>query len=152
MDTLAHGLWAYSIGKGAHLRERWLVLALMSAGPDLVWLPFTAFDFLTHKGIIFHTRPYELSHSLVIWLGISLQATLRWKKAFAWTWPWALHILIDIPGHIDLPTPFLWPISHYTIHGWFDWLTPKILLINYFSLAIIFFTLWLRDRKQKKLA
>ena len=122
MDTLAHGLWAYSIGKGAHRRERWLVLALMSAGPDLVWLPFTAFDFLTHKGIIFHTRPYELSHSLVIWLGISLLATLRWKKAFAWTWPWALHILIDIPGHIDFANSI--SLADLTLH--YTWLVRLV--------------------------
>lgn len=149
MDTLAHSLWAYAVGRSARLKRKWLILGIVGAGPDLVWLPFTALGVVTSGRISFFTAPYELSHSLVIWGVLTILASWRWKKAIAWTWPWAFHILIDIPGHIDLPTPFLWPVSHFTIRGTFDWLSPKLLLINYFCLAIIFFFLYARDRKRK---
>ena len=148
MDTLAHSLWAYAVGGSAKLKHRWIILGLVSAGPDIVWLPFTIYDFLLRRGIHFHTIPYELSHSLVLWLAISLIVSLKWGRAFTWTWPWAFHILIDIPGHVDMPTPFLWPVSHFTIRGAFDWLSPKLLLLNYFTLAVVFFFLWLRDRRK----
>ncbi len=148
MDILAHTLWAYGIARIAKLKQRWLILGIIGAGPDFIWLPFTAFDFVMGHSLRFHYRPYEISHSLVLWLLLTLISSIRWRKAITWTWPWALHILIDIPGHIDMPTPFLWPVSHFTFRGVFDWLSPKLLLINYSVLAIIFIFLWQRDRRR----
>jgi hypothetical protein len=152
MDTLAHGLWAYIIGRGTRRPERWWILGLVSAGPDFVWLPFTALSFFTNGKISFFTLPYALSHSLVLWVLITLLLSLRWKNIWKWSWPWALHILLDIPGHIGIQnqTPFLWPISHFTIRGAFDWLTPTMLFINYCILICTSALLYIRDHKKEK--
>lgn len=149
MDTIAHGLWAYLIGRGTRQRQSWWKLGLISAGPDLVWLPFTFVRLLTNGSIMFFTIPYEISHSLFLWAVVSLLCSLRWKNAWRWSWPWALHILIDIPGHIDMPTPFLWPLIRHGWRGSFDWLTLRLMIINYFCMICIYLFIRWREQKQK---
>ena len=142
MDTFAHGLITYAVGQSARSRINWRWLVFFGAFPDLVWLPFTFINLLTSRHIYFFNGPYNISHSLVIWAIVSLLAMIRWRKTFLYTWPWALHLLIDIPGHTDMPTPILWPVAHWTIHGWFDWLAWPWLLSTYVGLAIVFVVLW----------
>lgn len=151
MDTLAHGLWAYLLGRGTRQQQPWALLGLISAGPDLVWLPFTILHYLTSGSLMFFPLPYQVSHSLVLWGALTLIASVRWRKAWRWTWPWALHILIDIPGHIapSDQTPFLWPVSDFSVRGIFDWLTPQMLLANYFFLFFILLLIKIREQKKK---
>ncbi len=147
MDTLAHGLWAIALGKSGRTRTPWWALAIVGAGPDLVWLPFTFLQLVSSGTIYFFQGPYNISHSLVVWLGLTLIATIKWRRAIFYTWPWALHIVIDIPGHLDMYTPIFWPISNYKIPGAFDWLSWKFFVGTYIALAIIFLFLFLRRRK-----
>jgi hypothetical protein len=151
MDTLAHGLWAYLLGRGTRQRQRWALLGLISAGPDLIWLPFTLLHYLSNGNLMFFPLPYQLSHSLVLWAAFTTIASLRWKNFWRWSWPWALHIVIDIPGHIGASnqTPILWPISDFSIRGIFDWLTPQMLLVNYSFLFFIFIFVKIREQKKK---
>jgi len=151
MDTLAHGLWSIAIGKTARSRITWWRLALVGAGPDLIWLPFTFINLLSSGAIYFFQGPYNISHSLVIWIIGSLLLTIKWRRVFTWTWPWALHILIDIPGHLDMYTPIFWPISNKKFPGLFDWLSLKNILLTYGALAFVFLIIFFFRRKKKSL-
>ena len=113
---------------------------------------------------------YYLSHSLIIFAGIFL---LVWAIRRYWLksrqavpmngslmraggayWEmtgWMLHILIDIPTHTRrlYPTPFLWPLSDFTIDG-ISWGRPWFLALNYSSLLIVFLLLRLKSRKKQE--
>lgn len=113
---------------------------------------------------------YHLSHSLIIFVGIFL---LVWAIRRYWLksrqavpasgsllsaggpcWEmtgWMLHILIDIPTHTRrlYPTPFLWPLSDFTIDG-ISWGRPWFLALNYSSLLIVFLLLRLKSRKKQE--
>lgn len=151
MDTLAHGLWSVALGKTSRSKIAWWKLALIGAGPDLVWLPFTFVNLITSGAIYFFQGPYNLSHSLVIWLIASLLLMIKWRRIFLWTWPWALHIVIDIPGHLDMYTPIFWPISNKKIPGLFDWLSLQNLFLTYFALGICFAIIFFLARRKKSL-
>jgi hypothetical protein len=112
---------------------------------------------------------YHLSHSLIIFTAIflliwairyyclkSLRATqishtelnrLRppWELS-----GWILHILIDIPTHTRglYPTPFLWPLSDFTVDG-ISWGRPWFLAINYSSLLMVFLLLRMKSMKKQ---
>lgn len=146
MDTLAHGLVTYAVRQSVNSRVNWRWLVFFGMGPDLVWLPFTALHILSGGGIYFFNGPYNISHSLVIWVTVSLLATIRWRRSLAYSWPWALHILIDMPGHLDMHTPILWPVSNWKLNGLFDWLTWPWLTATYVGLTIAFFWLWRAGR------
>lgn len=146
MDTIAHGLVTYAVGRSVQSRIDWRWLVFFGAWPDLVWLPFTFIKILTSGHLYFFNGPYNISHSLVIWAVMSSLAMVRWRKAFLYTWPWALHILIDIPGHIDMPTPILWPLSNWKIHGWFDWLSWPMMAGTY--VLLIAWYIVIRRRKK----
>lgn len=150
MDTLAHGLWTYAVSPSKKLLAllRWQVL--FGVLPDLVWLPATAYWLLTTGHVRFSMPLYDVSHSIVVWAALTMLAMLYYRKAYAVTWPWLLHILIDIPGHIDLQTPFLWPLSRYTVHGWFEWMSVPWLTANYAVLAFVIAGIALRKRDTKK--
>lgn len=63
---------------------------------------------------------YRVSHSLVVWL-VVFCLVWKWIGFFPWVLlGWATHILIDIPTHTKgfFATPFLWPISKFTINGY----------------------------------
>jgi hypothetical protein len=142
MDTFAHGLVTYAVGQSVKSRVNWRWLVFFGVFPDLVWLPFTFIHLLTSSKIYFFNGPYNVSHSLVIWAAVSLLATIKWRQAFWYTWPWALHLLIDIPGHISMPTPILWPLSNWKIPGAFEWLTWPWLIATYAGLTVVYFVLW----------
>lgn len=148
MDSIAHGLWAAAIGQAAQTRIKWWVWGLIGAGPDFVWLPFTAINFLSSGHLHYFNGPYNVSHSLVVWALASLAVFLFWRRIFLYTWPWALHIIIDIPGHQDMLTPIFWPLWTKKFYGLFDWLSFPVIIGTYialiFTFAIIFF---LRRRK-----
>jgi hypothetical protein len=111
---------------------------------------------------------YHLSHSLIIFTGIFLLAwairRYRLKSLYGapmsgspqsagrpcWEMTgWLLHILIDIPTHTRrlYPTPFLWPLSDFTIDG-ISWGRPWFLALNYSSLLIVFLLLWLKSERK----
>jgi hypothetical protein len=61
---------------------------------------------------------------------------------------WALHILIDIPSHSlrFFATPFLWPLSGYSVDG-IPWGNRWYMLINYSALVIVYLLLWRTSRR-----
>lgn len=92
---------------------------------------------------------YQYSHSLVIFFTV---IALIWliRKRIPWVMGgWLLHILIDMPTHTYdfYPTPFLWPLSDFKITG-ISWGTPWFMIANYSSLALIFLSLFILNKKQ----
>jgi hypothetical protein len=67
---------------------------------------------------------------------------------------WLLHILLDIPSHTTrlYPTPFLWPLSDFTVDG-ISWGRPWFMALNYGALLTVFIVLTVRSgRKRRKTA
>jgi hypothetical protein len=147
MDTLAHSLWSLAGGRAARSKTRGLWLAFWGAFPDLVWLPFTAWELMTAHQLVYFMSIYRLSHSLVIWAAVVALISIKWRRAIYWMWPWALHVIIDIPGHQSMPTPFLWPLSNFSIRGWFDWLNIYFVVGTYAALTLVWGLLWWRNKK-----
>lgn len=147
MDTIAHGIIATLAGRTARSRVDWRWLFFFGALPDLIWIPFTLYSLGAGQGLVYHWTPYNVSHSLVLWAAVTVLATIRWRRAWQYTWPYAAHLLVDIPGHIDMPTPILWPMSSWHINGWFDWLRAPLWLGTYVVFAAWF--LWLKNRRNK---
>lgn len=141
MDIVAHGLWTLVANRFRFRSRRDLSLIFFGVLPDMIWTPFTLYSLVIGQGLVYHWTPYNVSHSLIIWFGCSVLATWRWRRSFFYTWPYALHLLIDIPGHTDMPTPILWPVSAWHLNGWFDWLSWPWLVITYLSLALCWW-LW----------
>jgi len=151
MDTLIHGLWTYvaSPSKRSTPLLRWQLF--FGVFPDLVWLPVTAYWLLTTGHLNFSMAFYEVSHSFVVWGAVVLVAMVWYRKAYLALWPWALHILIDIPGHNaakDLLTPFLWPVSDVVIRGWWNWLSVPWLIANYAAVAVVIAVIVYRGRNR----
>lgn len=148
MDTLAHGLWTYALSR-TRQRSPWKLLVFFGILPDLLWLPTILLGRLGFNNTLFIIL-YNISHSLVVWILVTLIISAVRGRFFWATWPWALHILIDIPGHPDFHTPFLWPVSSWTIAGWWDWLTPVLLVGNYLGLGAVFILFYVKGRVQKQ--
>ncbi|MFA4936738.1 MAG: hypothetical protein WC575_00375 [Patescibacteria group bacterium] len=161
MDIFSHGLWTSVI----YSRIQWCIrlwAILFGVLPDL-----SSFGILFIQSLFggrlfgppqIHLVPdyiyvlYNISHSLIIWLGIFLVIWLIYKKPW---WPLAaavIHIVIDIPSHAAdfFPTPFLWPLSSYTFDG-YSWAHPNFMIVNYGLLIITYIVWYLLIRKHSKI-
>lgn len=145
VDIFAHYLWTYAIF--FKQKKVWLLGIigilpdLLSFGPHFVLsLATRGFKFGRPSNIPSYVQDlYNLTHSLVIFLIVFGAFYYFLNKYMVYLLPWAIHILIDIPTHSRLffPTPFLWPISNFTVDG-IAWGQPWFLILNY-SLLVIFF-------------
>lgn len=152
MDIFSHGFWGGLIfGKNKRLLY-WAVL--FSILPDMIaFAPLLLFALTGDLPL--GSRPeamseyprivltlYSITHSMVIILPIYfLVRVLDRELSFAFL-AWPLHILFDIPTHTGeyFPTPFLYPISDFSISG-ISWDNPYFMLANY--TAIISITLFM---------
>ncbi|MFP4615814.1 MAG: hypothetical protein ACLFRB_08040 [Thiohalorhabdus sp.] len=157
MDTLSHTLWG---GGLFGFRGRIKTALFFGAFPDLVSFgPWFAGRLLTGQfgghdgpppleilpGWVFTN--YAWGHSLVV---AGLCAALAWRYhrplGFAML-AWPLHILVDIPTHTAayFPTPFLWPLSGYTVDG-VSWAQPWVWYPNLTALLLVFLGRWYNRR------
>ena len=162
MDTLAHGLYG---GMIAGWKRRFGLAFLFGIAPDLLSFgPYIAMRVIS--GTFQQGRPslasipdwvywaYDVTHSLII-MGAVLALIWYINRAFAVTFSaWIIHILFDIPTHSKefFPTPFLWPLSSYTVDG-FSWGQSWFMLVNYsalLTLAIAFIVARHRKRKNRR--
>jgi hypothetical protein len=157
MDILSHGLWGGIAFGRASRKAFWTAVAfgmmpdLLAFGPHFaasVWDSFLGVGLRPigpqygYAGIpryIFAI--YDVTHSLVVFLAAFL---LTWAVRRRPFWPmgaWGLHVLMDIPTHSErfFPTPFLWPVSHFTVNG-IPWAQPLILVPDAILLAGLY--LW----------
>ena len=115
--------------------------------PDLVWTPATAYWLITTSHLRFSTPLYDVSHSLVVFVVMVGAVTFFYHRAYLLMWPWALHIFVDVPGHLgDIRTPILWPLSRFTFPGWWNWETMTWVIINYCLLVVALIVIWWRKR------
>jgi len=146
MDTLSHTLWG---GGLFGFRGRPKTALLFGALPDLAafgpWLTYRLAtgrfepgkpDLSIIPDLVFGT--YDVTHSLLV-AGLAVALAFRLRPALAFPMlAWPFHILMDIPTHTRefFPTPFLWPVSDFTVAG-IPWATPWIWLPNLAGLALL---------------
>ena len=160
MDILAHFLWAYAVAAFSKVKQRktmgffgvlpdflsfgiLIVATLLIGGfemgkPELSSIPAYVFQL------------YDWTHSLIIFFAVFLFIFLATRNWYLPLIGWAIHILLDIPTHSSafFPTPFLWPLSDYSYNG-ISWGEPWFMLINYSGLAIVYWYLAQRYKKEK---
>jgi len=159
MDVVAHWLWTYAIYFKTKYR---LLAALFGVLPDIIAFgPFFLYKLLFGSlgkpalGSIpeYVFIGYNFTHSLVVFL-IVFAVIYFITREIPWViGGWLLHILIDIPTHTSafFPTPFLWPISNFTVSV-VSWSNLIFMIVNY-SLLVIVYTylfLFLKKKKQRK--
>jgi len=95
---------------------------------------------------------YQFSHSLVIVLAVM---GVLWFTKKRWIWiilGWPLHIIFDMPTHAPngYPTPFLFPLSDWTLPFGIQWSTPWFWITTWVVVAIIYIGLAIYDRRNRK--
>lgn len=168
MDTLSHGLYG-GIAFGRKSRWGYWLAFFFGIAPDL--LSFGVFMVFAWLGIWEHPdwssgqhpdpaaipayvhAAYSVTHSLVIFAVIFALVWIIRRRPLMEMLAWPLHILVDIPTHSDrfFPTPFLWPISDFTVNG-YPWSRPEIFIPNVVLLAGLY--LWfsvIRPRRQARI-
>ncbi|MEK7159826.1 MAG: metal-dependent hydrolase [Patescibacteria group bacterium] len=165
MDIISHGLWSgFAFGRKNKKLYWWAIgfglmpdlfsFGILSAakvlgltsGPD--WeqgLP----DPMEIPQII-HTL-YNITHSLIVF---ALVFGLVWfwlRKPFFPMLGWGLHLLMDIPTHSAafFPTPFLWPLSDFTVNG-IGWGQPIIFYPNIALLVIGYLGWWIYKKNKNR--
>lgn len=158
MDILSHGLYG-GVAFGRRKKRDYLTAFLFGIGPDLVAFGTFFITSLIFSGNVgkpsLESIPqyvfsiYDFSHSLVVY---SIFLAILWflgKRHFAkLTLGWPLHILVDIPTHDAsfFPTPFLWPVSDFSIDG-IPWSQPMIFIPNVIVLVSLYLYWYLKRRK-----
>ncbi len=162
MDVVSHGLWG-SLAFGRKNKRSFLLAFFFGIAPDLFSFgPFFIGSFLgIWRRPPFSTQPppesaipsfvhllYRPTHSVIIFAAVFLLVWLIRKKPLWAMTAWGLHILFDIPLHTEhfFPTPFLWPLSSYTVDGW-NWGNPWIFFPNVILLLILYFRFFVRRRR-----
>ena len=165
MDIFSHGLWG-GIAFGRRNKKSFIRSFLFGISPDL--FSFGLFFVLMVFGVVdrpdFSVEPpspglipqyvhmlYNVTHSLVIF---SLTFALLWvlfRKPVWESLAWGLHILVDIPTHSYdfFPTPFLWPISDFTVNG-HNWGSPEIFFPNVLLLLILYAWFFIYRKRQRE--
>ena len=150
MDILSHALWTNLIFKELPVAQRSLTIFL-GVAPDLISFSFLALKHFIRKTMHYTDPPlhviprpgfklYNITHSLVIWLGVFLIL-----KIFGLDWwalacmGWGLHILLDIFTHSReyFPTPILWPFSKFHFSG-INWSNKWFMLFNYAVIVFLY--------------
>ncbi len=157
MDILAHGLWTQLVFKDSPPETRILAVALSIAPDAIAFIPNIVYAMFSKKWKVwmhvneetFDTvakevppwvyRIYDVTHSIPLWI---VGFAIVWMVIGHVPWvafAWLMHILIDIPTHTKkfFPTPFLWPISRFTIDG-LPWERRWYMAANYGSLALLY--------------
>lgn len=181
MDVFAHGLWGSAAFSAINtkikkpLNVRWA--ALFSIFPDFfaftpmfVWMFWSfasgslSFADMPHPDdvepaqrdtlFIFRVTAqlYQFTHSIIIFFIVFAIVHLLLRRPVWEMGAWLLHIFIDIPTHSYefYPTPFLWPFSGVMVDG-ISWGVPWFMIVNYASLAIVYFLLFYRKKKRQVL-
>jgi hypothetical protein len=162
MDILSHALWPLALAKLTNVKTTLKIklggAAFWGAFPDLFafsiifitsiftgGFPHPPDHGASQSGWLFTLTEtlYSFSHSLVVISIIILGLWITRRKIYYVLGGWVLHILADIPTHTQefFPTPFLWPISSFTVSG-FRWGQSWFMILNYSLLGIFFVYLY----------
>jgi len=150
MDILSHALWTNLIFKELPSTQRGLAV-LFGVLPDIISFSFITFKHFIRKTMHYSNPPlssmsktvfklYDLTHSLIIWLGVFLVLRIVGMSWLALAFMgWGLHILLDIFTHTEkyFPTPILWPFSRFHFSG-INWSNKWFMLFNYAVLIFLY--------------
>ena len=143
MDIIAHGVYNIAlqrtIKKDKKTRKEILTAFWWGIMPDLLafGIPFISAIFvgsLNHHqnigGFDLASTVYPYTHSLVIFSLVFLAIYAVRRKWYLPMLGWGFHVLLDIPFHTPefYPTPFLFPLSSYTLPFGISWGTPVVWL------------------------
>lgn len=162
MDIFSHGLYG-GVAFGRKSRVSYAKSFFFGIMPDLfsfgILFGLSALSLVSgphfrtgapavHEVPAYISSLYSITHSLVI---ASVVIGIVWmvrKKFLIELFAWPLHILVDIPTHSSafFPTPFLWPLSDFTMNG-VSWGQPMIFYPNIAILIVLY--LWWYVRRHK---
>ncbi|MBS3167176.1 hypothetical protein J4403_03130 [Candidatus Woesearchaeota archaeon] len=156
MDVLAHFLWINAL---FYKRKKAWLAGLFGILPDVVAFGPMLILYFFIDGVKFGKPDYipgfvqalyNLSHSLVIFLGVIFGIYFLTKKFYWYLTGWGLHILMDIPTHARdfFPTHFLYPLSDVTFNG-YSWGQKDFMVVNWLLLAVVYLMLLIRVRRKK---
>ncbi len=141
MDIIAHGIYNIAlqktIKKSQKTREEVLIAFWWGIMPDLLafGIPFSLAIFsgsIDHHaklaGFDIAQAVYPYTHSLIIFCAVMFGVYVIRRKWYLPMLGWGFHILLDIPFHTRdfFPTPFLFPVSSYTLPFGIVWGTPLV--------------------------
>lgn len=166
MDILAHGLWSnVALYKKypTDVKKR-LIAVLFGVLPDIIpFAPSFIYFLLSKANFDFYSAlysqdwifvwgrvAYNFTHSFVIFvIAMVIVMVLRRGQIF---WPmlaWGLHILMDMFTHPNFfRTPFLFPISDFSVPFGVSWGHPLIMIPQYSFFAAWYIWWYLKGRKQ----
>lgn len=165
MDIIAHGVYNIAlqktIKKDKKTRKEIFIAFLWGIMPDLLafGIPFISAIFvgsLNHHqnlgGFDISSTIYPYTHSLVIFSLVFLAIYTVSKKWYLPMLGWGFHVLLDIPFHTPefYPTPFLFPISSYTLPFGISWGTP-IVWVTIWVVVLLWLGLLYKQRDYKSL-
>lgn len=166
MDILAHGVYNVAlqktIKKDEHTRREVLVAFLWGIMPDLLAfsIPFSLAVLsgsLDHHvqagGVDVADVLYPYTHSLVVFGAVFLILCAVLKKWYLPVLGWGFHILLDIPFHTPefFPTPFLFPISDYTLPFGISWGSPLIWMATWVVVLAWLLVLYGHKKQERNL-
>jgi len=149
MDIFAHALWTLSIYW--NYPNRWLAM-FIGIVPDIIAItPHLMMEHFTRPGQALYDVMYQISHSLIILLVITIIVFIISKKAIIVLGAWALHIIFDIFTHVSsyYPTPYLWPLPSPSLFA-VDYRNPQFMIINYAIIALVLLILVLKGKNIKR--
>lgn len=165
MDIISHGLYG-GVAFGRKSRLSYAKAFFFGIMPDLfsfgILFVLTALslvsgpDFGNGRPDAAHVPAYistlyNITHSLII-AGVVIAVVRFIRGSFMLElFAWPLHILVDIPTHSStfFPTPFLWPVSDFTING-MSWGQPIIFYPDIAVLVLLYIWWYVRRRSIAK--
>ena len=156
MDVFSHGLWG-GVAFGRKNRKYFWWSFGIGIMPDL--LSFGIFSAMRILGLasgpdwgngipssdsipMYVHSLYNFTHSFIVFILVFILVMIWRRKPFLPLWAWGLHILMDIP------TPFLWPISTYKING-IPWSHQLIFFPNIILLVFFYFYFFVYKKRKK---
>ncbi|HAG27576.1 TPA: hypothetical protein DCG61_02245 [Patescibacteria group bacterium] len=165
MDIIAHGVYNIAlqrtIKKDKKTRKEILTAFWWGIMPDLLafGIPFISAIFvgsLNHHqnigGFDLASTVYPYTHSLVIFSLVFLAIYAVRRKWYLPMLGWGFHVLLDIPFHTPefYPTPFLFPLSSYTLPFGISWGTP-VVWIAIWVVVLLWLGILYKQRNNKSL-
>lgn len=160
MDIIAHGVYNIALQKsiksGTKSRKQILIAFWWGIMPDLLAFGIPFLSAVWAGSLNHHAQTgnfniahivYPYTHSLIVFGVVFLATSALRKKWYLPMLGWGFHVLLDIPLHTPkfFPTPFLFPISNYTLPFGISWGTP-VVWISIWVIAVIWFAILYRNR------
>ncbi len=157
MDYVSHGLWSYIF---FHRIKTPLLAVCFGLLPDtLSWVIYAIHQLIVGgkfgKPVIAEIPGwtftlYNISHSLIIAAAVILLVFVIMRRVPVYMFAWPIAIVMDALTHSRayLPTPFLWPISGWTLPS-ISWGTWHFIAVNYALIAVAMTLIILYKRRKR---